>query len=240
MKRILILILKIILLSILVIGVLVGIYFLAQYMDFKKFKESDDWNKRLEEARNKKNYAKYEELPSRYVDAVVSVEDRRFLLHVGVDLKSIGRAIYNNFKSRNLIEGGSTITQQLAKNIFYTQDTSLSRKISEIYAAIELEKEFSKKEIFEMYVNNSYFGSGYYSIKDAAKGYFGKDLDELNLNEITFLAGVPNAPSVYDPRKNPDLAKKRQIQVLNKMVLNNKMTKEERAEIIKEEIKVIK
>lgn len=145
----------------------------------------------------------------------------------------------NNIKNKEMIEGGSTITQQLAKNIFFSQEQSVNRKILEVFASMELEKKFSKKEIFEMYVNNSYFGSGYYNIHDAAEGYFGKKVKDLNLNEITFLAGVPNAPSVYDPRVNPDLAKQRQIQVLRKMLEEGKITEEEKEEVEKEPIKVI-
>ena len=239
MKTILKGLLKIIIFAIIITAVVVGIYIFLEYQEFKEFRNSSEWNERLEKARDKENYANFSELPERYIDAVISVEDKRYYNHVGLDLKSIGRAIYNNFKKKDLVEGGSTITQQLAKNIFYTQDTSVSRKINEMFAAIELELEFSKEEIFEMYVNNAYYGSGYYTLKEAAKGYFNKNLDELDLNQITFLAGVPNAPSIYDPRENPDLAKQRQIQVLKKMVLNKKMTIEERKKIEKQEIKVI-
>lgn len=239
MKTLIKLIFKLIFLVIVVVLILGGVYLLSEYLKFKEFRNSDEWTTKLENARNKENYTIYAELPERYIDAVVSVEDKRYFEHSGVDLLSITRAIYNNILNIDLVEGGSTITQQLAKNIFFTQETSVSRKINEMFAAFELEKEFSKEDILEMYVNNSYFGSGYYNIKDAAQGYFKKSLDKLNLNEITFLAGVPNAPSVYDPRENPDLAKQRQIQVLKKMLLNDKITEKEIEEIEKQEIKVV-
>lgn len=239
MKKVINMILKIIIITVTLVGILFSIYILAEYTKFKEFKVSNKWNEKIDEAKNKELYSTFDELPERYVDAVISVEDGRYYNHKGVDLRSIGRAIRNNYRTKELVEGGSTITQQLAKNIFFTQETSFSRKISEMFAALELEKEFSKEEIFELYVNNSYFGSGYYSIKEAALGYFGKELDELDLNEITFLAGVPNAPSVYDPRENPDLAKQRQIQVLKRMKTNKKLTLEEYRKIIKQEIKVI-
>lgn len=212
---------------------------LSEYLNFKKIIDSGEWDAKLEAARNRKKYAKIEELPERYIDAVISVEDKRFFEHKGVDIKAIGQAIYNNFKKQELAEGGSTITQQTAKNIFFTQDHSLSRKIKEMFAAIRLEKTLSKEEIFELYVNNAYFGSGYYTIKEAAEGYFNKSLEKLDLNEMTFLAGVPNAPSVYDPRKNPDLAKQRQIQVLHQMLKNDKITREEEEEIKQQPIKVV-
>ncbi len=212
---------------------------LSEYLHFKGFKDSGEWEEKLELAKTKEHYAKMEELPERYIDAVISVEDKRFFDHEGVDFKAIGKALYNNFRRKELAEGGSTITQQLAKNIFYTQDHSITRKVNEMFAAIELEKNFSKEEIFELYVNNAYFGSGYYTIKEAAKGYFDKTLEELDLNEITFLAGVPNAPSVYNPRLNPDLAKQRQIQVLYQMRKNNKLKIEEEEEIKAQPIRVV-
>lgn len=218
---------------------IITVYLSSEYIAFREYKNSDKWDESINSVKDKENYATIDELPERYIDAVISAEDRRFFNHIGIDFRSIARAIVNNFKKKELAEGGSTITQQVAKNVFYTQETSFTRKINEMFAALELEKEFSKKEILELYVNNSYFGSGYYSIKEAALGYFGKNLDELDLNEITFLAGVPNAPSIYDPRKNPDLAKQRQIQVLKKMKSNKKLTTEEFKKVEKQKIKVI-
>lgn len=166
----------------------------------------------------KENYTQIEEMPETYKNAVIAVEDRRFYLHNGVDAIAISRAILNDIKARALIEGGSTITQQLAKNIYFTQKKELTRKIAEIFMAFELEKACSKDEILELYLNTSYFGDGYYCVGDAAQGYFGKKPSEMTLYESTLLAGIPNAPSVYAPTKNPDLATQRQRQVLEKMV----------------------
>ncbi|MBP3283879.1 MAG: transglycosylase domain-containing protein [Clostridia bacterium] len=166
----------------------------------------------------KENYTQIEEMPETYKNAVIAVEDRRFYLHNGVDVIAISRAILNDIKARALIEGGSTITQQLAKNIYFTQKKELTRKIAEIFMAFELEKACSKDEILELYLNTSYFGDGYYCVGDAAQGYFGKKPSEMTLYESTLLAGIPNAPSVYAPTKNPDLATQRQRQVLEKMV----------------------
>ena len=134
----------------------------------------------------------------------------------------------------SLAEGGSTITQQLAKNTYFTQKKEFTRKIAEIFMAFEFEKECSKEEIFELYVNTMYFGDGYYCVANASKGYFDKDVSEMNLYECTLLAGIPNAPSVYAPTKNPELARQRQAQVLNKMVKYNYLTQEDADKILNE------
>ena len=133
-----------------------------------------------------------------------------------------------------MIEGGSTITQQVAKNIYFTQEKKLVRKIAEIFMAFDLENELTKDEIFELYVNTSYFGDGYYNIKEASNGYFDKEPIEINDYEATLLAGIPNAPSVYAPTKNPDLARQRQEQVLDKMVKYEFITESEKQEILNE------
>ena len=116
------------------------------------------------------------------------------------------------------MEGGSTITQQLAKNLYFTQEKELTRKAAEVFMAFELERNYSKEEILELYVNSIYFGDGYYDVSSASEGYFGKTPEELNDYEATLLAGVPNAPSVYAPTKNPDKAEQRRLQVVNRMI----------------------
>ena len=178
------------------------------------------------------NYTKYADLPQDYINAVIAVEDRRFFSHKGIDIISIIRAIFIDIKNLKLEEGGSTITQQLAKNTYFTQEKKISRKIAEIFMAFEYEKNLTKEEIFELYVNTSYFGDGYYCVKDASQGYFDKLPKEMNLYESTLLAGIPNAPSVYAPTKNPDLAKQRQAQVLRKMVSQKYLTQEQANQII--------
>ena len=130
----------------------------------------------------------------------------------------LGRAVFNNIKAGEVREGGSTITQQLARIAYFEQDTKLSRKLAEVFVAREIEKNYDKEEIFELYVNAIYFGSGYYGIYDASRGYYGKDPWQLSDYEATMLAGVPNAPSVYSPDVNPDLAEQRRQQVIACMV----------------------
>ena len=168
-----------------------------------------------------------EEMPKDYVNAVVAVEDRRFYKHNGVDIISIMRAIFTDIKNMKMVEGGSTITQQVAKNNLFSQEKKLERKFAEIFASLDIEKVCTKDEIFELYVNTCYFGDGYYCIKDASEGYFGKEPKNMDLYESTLLAGIPNAPSIYAPTKNPDLARERQAQVINKMIKYNYLTKEQ-------------
>lgn len=182
---------------------------------------------RVEEITKQENYTSFDELPKDYVNAVIAVEDHRYYEHGAIDSIGIARAFYTNIRDGEFDEGGSTITQQVAKNIVFNQEKTLTRKLGEIFAAFDLEKNYSKDEIFALYVNSSYFGNGYYCIYDASQGYYGKDPKDLNLDEASMLAGIPNAPSVYSPAVNPDLAKKRQNHVLNKMVEYGYITQEE-------------
>ena len=116
------------------------------------------------------------------------------------------------------VEGGSTITQQLAKNLYFTQEKVLTRKAAEAFMAWPIEKQYTKDEILELYVNSIYFGSGYYNVRQASEGYFGKAPAQMTPYECTLLAGVPNAPSPYDPAQNPGLARRRQKKVVEQMV----------------------
>lgn len=187
---------------------------------------------KMAEIKSNENYTTYEELPENYRNAVIAVEDKRFFVHSGVDVISITRAILIDLKEMSFEEGGSTITQQLAKNVYFTQEKKITRKIAEVFMAVELEKQCSKEEIFEMYVNTSYFGDGYYCVKEASEGYFEKLPKDMNLYECTLLAGIPNAPSVYAPTKNPELTRQRQAQVLRKMIKQGYVTQEEANKII--------
>lgn len=182
---------------------------------------------------NTENYAYIQDLTQDYRNAVIAVEDRRFYKHSGIDLISIARAIITDIKQMKLVEGGSTITQQVAKNVYFTQKKEITRKIAEIFMAFEIEDVCSKDEIFELYVNTSYFGDGYYCVADASQGYFDKKPIDMNTYESTLLAGIPNAPSIYAPTKNPELAKQRQAQVIFKMVKYGYLTQEEADKITK-------
>ncbi len=204
------------------------------YSMYKEAIENTPLEEKVEQIQEKENYTELSELPQIYLDAVISVEDHRFYQHPGIDIIAIGRAFINDIKAMSYVEGGSTITQQLAKNIYFTQEKKITRKISEMFMAFNLERNLNKEEILELYLNTSYFGDGYDTVKEASRGYFGKEPNEMTDGECVMLAGIPNAPSVYAPTVNPELAKQRQKQVLDKMVKYKYLTQEE-ADIIYEE-----
>lgn len=192
---------------------------------------------KVDMVRGEENYTQYSELPEFYIDAVISVEDHRFEKHSGIDPIAICRAAWTDIRERSFAEGGSTITQQLAKNLLFTQDKMIERKVAEVFAAFDLEANYSKEEIFELYANTVYFGSGYYGIYAAAAGYFMKMPSELTDYESAMLAGVPNAPSVYSPDINMEAASQRAVQVLHSMIRNKVLTQEEAERIQRKTLK---
>lgn len=162
-------------------------------------------------------YSPFSEIPARIIEALAAVEDTLFFEHSGINLDAISRAMVKNIKSGRYVEGGSTITQQLIKNVALTREKSLERKLKEALLAIRLETVLSKEEILERYLNHTYFGHGYYGIKAAAKGYFKKEMDRLSLKEIAILVGLPRAPSFYDPTKNLEFSLGRANNILQRM-----------------------
>lgn len=190
-----------------------GIYVVKGYNMYKAAVEKVSPSQMAKMLRNE-NYTSIDELPDFYIKAVICTEDRRFYEHGGVDPQALARAVIHDIKTFSFEQGGSTITQQLAKNFYFTQEKHLERKFAEAFTAYAIEKELSKDEILELYVNSIYFGSGYYGIYEAAEGYYGKAPQELTDEECAMLAGIPNAPSVYSLSENPDLAKQRMEQVL--------------------------
>ena len=208
-KRILIIILLII------IFIVAGFVYKGHEL-YKQALEKISISDKVAEIKSDENYTKLEDMSEFYKDAVIAVEDRRFYEHGAIR------------------EGGSTITQQLAKNIYFTQEKSALRKIAEIFMAYDLEKNLNKDTILELYLNTSYFGDGYYCVAEASRGYYKKEPKDMNRNEASMLAGIPNAPSAYCPTKHLDLAKKRQNQVLDKMVRYEFITAKEKEEILNE------
>nr|WP_211437408.1 PBP1A family penicillin-binding protein [Campylobacter sp. RM16190] len=162
-------------------------------------------------------YANYDEIPSRVIEALVAIEDTSFFEHGGINPEAITRAIIKDIKAGKLVEGASTITQQLVKNMILTREKKFTRKIQEMIVAMKLEKELTKEQILERYLNQVYLGHGYYGIKAAAKGYFRKELNELTIKEIAILVGLPKAPSAYDPTKHLDLSLGRANNVIWRM-----------------------
>lgn len=217
------------LLFILVIILIVGsvLYLNGNKLYKEKIAETSLENK-VSSVREDSNFVKLSSLPSYYENAVVSVEDRRFYSHGTIDFIALARATFSNIKQKDFKEGGSTITQQTAKNLYLMEERDISnRKVSEFLIGRDLEKKYNKDEILELYVNTIYFGDGYYGIQEAAKGYFNKDAKDLTLYEATMLAGVPNAPSLYAPTVNFDLTKSRQKKVVSSMVETGSLSQEE-------------
>lgn len=184
-------------------------------------------------------YIKYSDIPQVAVSAITSIEDKNFFKHKGYDLKAIIRAGLAYIKNKGVItQGGSTITQQLARNIFLSFEESWQRKAREIFIAIELEKKYTKKEIMEFYLNNIYFANGYYGIQSASLGYFGKGVNSLSLSQITFLLSIPNSPTRYNPYENIEGTLARRDRILDQMVLDGKISEAEASKAKSEEIKL--
>ncbi|MCS7215659.1 MAG: transglycosylase domain-containing protein, partial [Thermodesulfovibrio sp.] len=173
-------------------------------------------------------YVPIKQMPKHLIDAVIAVEDSRFWKHKGIDYIGIGRALITDILHMKLKEGGSTITQQLAKIMFLTPEKTLSRKIKEAYLAIKIERELSKEKILELYLNNVYFGHGAYGVEMASRIYFGKSVSNITLPEAALLAGLIKAPNAYSPYNDLVKAKQRQEIVLERMEKEELITPQER------------
>lgn len=177
---------------------------------------------------NNRTYVKYTDIPQQVIDAFIAVEDKRFFEHNGVDVARIGGAILKDITHGELEAGGSTITQQLARNVFLSNEKTFWRKTKEMSIAINLEQRFSKQEIMEMYLNKVYLGHGVFGIENAAQLYYGKHVDKLELDEAAMLASIPKGPSIYSPFINPDKAKERRDTILRLMMEQGFITKEQK------------
>lgn len=174
------------------------------------------------------SYVAIEDMPQAVIDAMVCTEDKRFYEHNGVDYKALLRAFFALVKNKGEItQGGSTITMQLARTVYLTQEVSWQRKVKEIFVAQELEKIFSKDEIMEYYLNNIYFGNGYYGIGTASMGYFGKDVSELDLAQLIYLCAIPNNPTIYNPLTNNDNTESRKERILRQMMEDGYISEDE-------------
>lgn len=220
---------KKLLLTILLIIIILGVAFYANgYKLYNEATSKISIDDKVQSIRNDKDFTSISNVPSYYVYAIVAVEDHRFYLHGTIDPIGIGRAIISNLSNQEFREGGSTITQQTAKNLYFMEeDNVIARKSAEILVGNDLEKKYSKDEILELYYNTIYFGDGYYGIKQACEGYLKKEPSDMTLSDATMLAGVPNAPSIYAPTVNPDLTRKRQQKVISSMVEYKYLTQEQ-------------
>ncbi len=179
-----------------------------------------------------------EEMPLELINAFIAAEDSRFYKHKGIDFYSILRAFFKNLEAGTIVQGGSTITQQVTKSFLLTPQKTYTRKIKEAILAYRIDKAFNKKEILYLYLNQIYLGHGAYGVEAAAENYFGKSITDLNLAESAILAGLPQAPSKYSPFRHPERAKQRQIYVLNRMVAEGYITQTQAAEAINTEVEI--
>ena len=179
-------------------------------------------------------------IPKNLQNAFVAVEDARFYQHMGVDPRGIFRAVWSNISDRGVSEGGSTITQQLAKNAYLSQERTLKRKIQEAFLALQLERQYTKNEILELYINQIYFGQGAYGVQAAAQLYFGKDAEDLTLPECAMLAGIPKSPNYYSPLNNLKASNLRKETVLAQMEKYGYINAATATKARKEEIKLVK
>ncbi|RZB30200.1 MAG: penicillin-binding protein 1A [Desulfobacteraceae bacterium Eth-SRB1] len=193
---------------------------------------SDDNRKIAEFYKERRVVVPLSSLPTMLTEAFVAAEDARFFIHKGIDFFSIVRALFKNIEAGTIVQGGSTITQQVTKSFFLTPERSYTRKIKEAILAYRIDKRFSKEEILFLYLNQIYLGHGAYGVEAASENYFGKSAMELNLAECTILAGLPQAPSRYSPFRYPERAKQRQIYVLNRMVAESYINNSQATEAI--------
>ncbi len=180
----------------------------------------------------------YERMPKSLIQAFVAAEDAEFFHHKGIDYRGIARAMFKNLMAGRIVQGGSTITQQVTKTFFLTPKRSLLRKLKEVAYAFGLERNLTKEEILNLYLNNIYLGNGAYGVEAASESYFNKRTDQLNLAEITMLAGIVKAPSRYSPIHNLKRAKDRQAYVLARMAELGIISQEQKARILRTPLKI--
>lgn len=209
----------------------VGSIFSIGYVRYHNIIQEKPLNEIVEELRQSVDYMPLDEVDKDFLDAIVAVEDPTFYTHQGVVLSNIIEAFYTNIKEKDLVMGGSTITQQLSKNIYLDQRKTFQRKAAELFFVHDIESTLSKDEILELYINIIYFGDGYYGIKQACKGYFNTAPNHITIAQATLLAGLPQAPAIYQLSDGMKLAKQRQKEVLDAMQIQNMISHNEYDEI---------
>lgn len=191
--------------------------------DVAHFKEA------LESRVHREKFVPYDKIPDLLKKGIIATEDRRYYDHGAVDIIGVGRAFITNSMAGETLEGGSTIAQQTVKNIFLSNERTMTRKLEELALAVQLERNYSKEEILELYLNTIYFGHGAYGVGEASRVYFGKAPQDLDLSQCAMLAGLPQAPSAYDPISHPQEGAKRMTMVLALMAQEGYITPEEAA-----------
>jgi membrane peptidoglycan carboxypeptidase len=186
------------------------------------------------------NYLTIEQIPDVFQKAMISIEDKNFYKHGGVDYKAIARAVKSTLTKRESTQGGSTITMQLARGIFLNNGRTWERKVEEIFIAWDLEKKYTKNQIMEFYLNNIYFMNGYYGIASACEGYFNKTPDQLNLSQVAYLCAIPNSPTYYDPLVYPEHTIERRDLILRNMLEDGVITQQEHDDAVNQQIEEVK
>lgn len=210
--------------------ILVG-FMISGYIKYQKLIQERPLDEVIKQIQENPNYVELEEIDPFFIESIVAVEDPEFYEHHGVRILNIIEAFFTNVKEHGYAMGGSTISQQLAKNLYFSQKKQLLRKVTELYFVNDIEQTYEKDEILEIYLNIIYFGDGYYGIKEAAEGYFQRSPKLLSNAQSTMLAGIPQAPANYQLSDGYELAKKRQMQVLDKLVKQNIITQEKKKQI---------
>ena len=228
---------KILLILFLLAFIAVGIIGGIGYLDYKKAVQEVSIEDKVAQIEAKPNYTKIDNIALDFQDAVVAIEDHRFYEHGGIDYIALVRVTLSNIIAQEVVGGGSTITQQLAKNMYFDQSVSMTRKVSEAFVANALEHDYSKEKILELYVNCIYYGDGYYGIYDASMGYFNVTPEQLTLAQASMLAGLPQAPSLYQLSNHYEAAAKRQVSVLNAMLEHEYISKQQYKEALENELR---
>ncbi len=199
----------------------------AGYVMYREALSVESLEDKVKRIQADESYVTLSELPRVYKEGVVNVEDKRFYSHNGIDPISVARAVLRNIQNMSLASGGSTITQQLAKNLFFTFEKRFERKAAEVFMVNLIEKTYDKDEILELYVNVIDFGLDYTGISEASKGYYGKDPIELDIYECATLIAVPNAPQCYSPVLSPEESKVRQGEIIEQLTKNGIITEDD-------------
>lgn len=223
---------RIILLILIVIIIIVSVCYINGKKLYDEKLSEISLEKKIESIKSDEDFVPLSDLPEYYKNSVIAVEDHRYYKHGAIDVIALCRAVVSNIKQKDFKEGGSTITQQTAKNMYFiTADDVVSRKVAEAILSFELERKYSKDDILELYINTIYFGNGYYGIKEACEGYLHKSPKDMTLYDATMLAGIPNAPSVYAPTVNFNLTKSRQKKVVSSMLEYEHINQEQANEL---------
>lgn len=207
--------------------ILLIVVFINGFFIYKNAIKSVPLTQKVSDIRGKENYVISSNVSDYFKEFIVSIEDKRFYHHKGIDPVVLIRSFLDNLSAGYYKYGGSTITQQLAKNMYFSSEKKISRKIAEMLVSFDLERNYSKDEILEMYINIIYFGNGYYGIKDASYGYFNIPPSDLNAYDSSLLVGIPQAPSVYNLKNKNRAMTKRYNVILNSLVKNGNISKDE-------------